>query len=113
MVVGRRGWGIPVFVAGEFLRVVTHPRLFDYPTDLEDAIAALDGLLGSGGARLLRPGPRYWGILKRAVIDGHTRGNRLFDAQIAAVCLEHGVTTILTEDRDFHRFSGLTVQTLG
>jgi predicted nucleic acid-binding protein len=35
------------------------------------------------------------------------RGNLVFDAQIAAVCLEHGATTLLTEDRDFTRFQGI------
>ena len=29
------------------------------------------------------------------------RGNLVFDAQIAAVCLEHGAATLLTEDRDW------------
>jgi predicted nucleic acid-binding protein len=28
----------------------------------------------------------------------------VFDAQIVALCLEHGVRDILTEDRDFGRF---------
>ena len=41
------------------------------------------------------------------------RGDLVFDAQIAAVCLEHGAATILTEDRDFHRFSGITVKGIG
>jgi uncharacterized protein len=93
--------------------VVTHPRLFDYPSSLEDAMASLDGLLGSPGGRLLTPGERYWAILREVVIDGHATGNLMFDAQIAAVCLEQGATAILTEDRDFRRFSGLTVRTLG
>ncbi|MEN8150330.1 MAG: PIN domain-containing protein [Planctomycetota bacterium] len=44
-----------------------------------------------------------WGVL----------GNLVFDAQIAAVCLENGARTILTEDRDFARFRRLTVRPLG
>ena len=36
----------------------------------------------------------------------------MMDAQIAAVCLEHGASTILTEDRDFRRFDGVTVRPL-
>ena len=34
------------------------------------------------------------------------------DAQIAAVCREHGVERLLTEDRDFSRFTFLDVVTL-
>jgi predicted nucleic acid-binding protein len=33
-------------------------------------------------------------------------GNLAFDAQLVAVCREHGVTELLTEDRDFSRFPG-------
>ncbi|MGH2728356.1 MAG: type II toxin-antitoxin system VapC family toxin [Actinomycetota bacterium] len=40
------------------------------------------------------------------------KGNLFIDAQIVAVCLEYGATTILTENRDFRRFSGITVQRL-
>lgn len=101
-----------MFVVGEFVRLVTHPALFEYPSSLEDALEALGGLLQSRRARLLMPGRRYWAILREVVIDGHATGNHMFDAQIAAVCLEHDVDTILTEDRDFHRFSGLTVRRL-
>ena len=36
----------------------------------------------------------------------------VFDAQIVAVCREHGVDTILTQDRDFRRFPGINVQRL-
>jgi len=113
LAVGIDPWGIPVFVIGEFVRLVTHPGLFDYPTSIEDALRAIDGLFGSDGARLLMPGSRYWSILQRVAMDGNATGNHMFDAQIAAVCLEHGATTILTEDKDFRRFTGLTVRGLG
>lgn len=102
-----------MFVVGEFVRLVTHPVLFEYPSSLEDALAALRGLLASRRARLLRPGRRYWSILQDVVIDGHATGNHMLDAQIAAVCIERGVDTILTEDRDFHRFRRLAVRRLG
>jgi predicted nucleic acid-binding protein len=42
----------------------------------------------------------------------HAAGNLVLDAQIAAVCLEHGASAIPTEDRDFNRFPGLVVRTL-
>jgi predicted nucleic acid-binding protein len=36
-------------------------------------------------------------------------GNLIHDAHIAALCLEHGVSELLTGDRDFGRFEGLRV----
>jgi len=39
-------------------------------------------------------------------------GNFVFDAQIAALCLEGGVTTLVTEDRDLDRFKNLQIERL-
>ncbi|CAN5713414.1 type II toxin-antitoxin system VapC family toxin [soil metagenome] len=111
-VAGQAAWALPLFVAGEFLRVVTHPRL-DPPTDPRTAVAALESLFESPNLQVLFPGQRYWEILKGLMIDGRVRGNLVHDAQIAALCMEHGADIILTEDRDFRSFAGLTVRPLG
>jgi uncharacterized protein len=109
---GAAAWALPVFVLGEFLRVVTHPRLLDPPSTGAQATAALDGLLEAASVQVLLPGARFWPLLREMVLDTRARGNLIHDAQIAAVCREHGVSTILTEDRDFRRFSGITVRRL-
>ena len=104
---GQVPWGIPVFCVGEFLRVVTHRRVFNPPTPLEDALSAINALLESPTVRLLMPGERYWTLLTDTASRAQTTGNLVFDAQIAAVCLEHGVEALVSEDRDFTRFQGL------
>jgi hypothetical protein len=48
-------------------------------------------------------------MFRAAVLSADARGNLVFDAQIAAVCLEHGASNLLTLDRDFARFPGITV----
>lgn len=109
---GHEAWALPVFCVGEFLRVVTHERVFDPPTPLPDALEAIESLLASPAVRLLVPGDRYLPLLRGALERSGATGNLVFDAQIAAVCLEHGATTLLTEDHDFSRFPGLSVVTL-
>lgn len=109
---GDEAWALPVFCTAEFVRVVSHARIFDSPTPPQDALAAVDALLESPSCRLLMPGPRYWALFEQAVRDSGASGNLAFDAQIVAVCLEHGARTILTEDRDFSRFPGVTVRRL-
>ena len=99
-----------MFVLGEFLRVVTHARVFRPPTQMPVALGFLDELLESPSLRLLLPGARYWAILRGIVPDAGASGNLVYDAQIAAVCLEHGASTIMTQDKDFHRFPGITVR---
>jgi len=97
-------WALPAFCIGEFVRVVTHPRIFHPVTDLEIALDFVDQVLGSPSARILLPGPSFPALLAESCRDGSARGNLAFDAQIVAVCREHGVVELLTEDRDFSRF---------
>lgn len=108
----KASWGIPVFCLGEFIRVVTHTRIFDPPTRLNVAIEALQGLHASPSLTILCPGSDYWQIYGACLLDGDARGNLAFDAQIAAVCKEHGVSALITTDRDFARFTGLRLMTL-
>jgi len=105
-------WGLPVFCIGEFVRIVTHARVLTPPSTLEEATAALTGLMTSPSLATLSPGERYWPLLQEALREGRASGNVAFDAQIVAVCREHGVSRLLTEDRDFHRFHGFQVEHL-
>jgi hypothetical protein len=99
-------WAVPVFCLGEFVRVVTHARIFKPPSALDVALEFLRQVLGSPAVRLLVPGPGYPALFAEACGDGGARGNLAFDAQLVALCREHGVNEILTEDRDFARFGG-------
>jgi hypothetical protein len=110
---GEAAWAIPVFVIGEFIRVVTNPRgPLSRPSKARDALRAVDALLSSPSVRLLTPGRRYMPLLRALIADADPKGTEVFDAQVAAVCLEHGASTILTNDRDFRGFEGMTVKTL-
>ena len=105
-------WALPVFCIGEFLRVITHPTLFDPPSPLEQGLAAIKGLVESPSLTVLNPGDRFFTFLTDIIHTADARGNLIYDAQIAAVCREHGVKDILSEDRDFKRFDGITLHTL-
>jgi toxin-antitoxin system PIN domain toxin len=109
---GNIPWCLPVFCLGEFVRVVTHRSIFEPPSSLQQALEALDGLLASPSIRLLSPASHYFELLSKTLRSAEATGNMAFDAQIAAVCREHGVRTLLTADRDFSRFVGLYVLTL-
>jgi len=90
----------------EFLRVVTHPRVFDPPTDLDAAIEDLQALLDSPSLVMLGEGPAHFTALRQAVLSGRATGNLVHDAHIAALLMENGVRDLWTADRDFSRFSG-------
>lgn len=100
-------WGLPVFCIVEFLRVVTHRRVFNPPSPLSRAMDFLDRIVASPSCRIVRPGAGFVDLLTSIARRADARGNLMFDAQIAALCLEHGINAILTNDRDFERFDHL------
>lgn len=104
LVEGGAPWALPVFCIGEFVRVVTHPRVFSPPTALDAALDFIGQVLGSPSVRILLPGRTFAESFAEACRSGAALGNLAFDAQIVALCREHGVAQILTEDRDFARF---------
>ncbi len=106
---GPEPWGLPIFCVGEFVRVVTHPRLFDPPSTLAQALAVIDRLRRSPTLRVLSPRERFFELFSSCLTTADARGNLAFDAMIAAVCLEHGARQLLTLDRDFRRFDRLEV----
>jgi toxin-antitoxin system PIN domain toxin len=107
---GARPWAIPWPCLYEFLRVVTHPRVFHPPAPLEIALADVSNLLASPSLVLLSETPRHADIMAGVLAHSGTVGNLVHDAHIAALCLEHGVSELLTGDRDFARFPGLRVE---
>ena len=107
---GEQPWALPWPCIYEFIRVVTHPRVFDPPTDLESALDDLDSLLQSPSLTLLQEGPRHPVFMQRFLRSGEAASNLAHDAHIAALIAEHGVTELWTADRDFARFLGIHVR---
>jgi toxin-antitoxin system PIN domain toxin len=104
---GWEPWGLPIFCIAEFIRVVTHPKVFDPPTSLNRALDFVTALAATPNLRLLTPGPRFLELFRRCALEADARANLVFDAQIAAVCLENGARDLWTLDRDFSRFKEL------
>ncbi|MGH7311799.1 MAG: TA system VapC family ribonuclease toxin [Candidatus Rokuibacteriota bacterium] len=104
-----RPWAIPWPCIYEFLRVVTHPRVYHPPAPLPLALADLRTILASPSLVLLSETPRHTDVMAGVLNASGVAGNLVHDAHIAALCLEHGVSELLTGDRDFSRFPGLRV----
>jgi hypothetical protein len=102
-----RPWAIPWPCIYEYLRVVTHPRLFKPPSTQAEAISRLHLLSRSPSLSFIGPGPTHLSSLVNIAEPSGAKGNLFFDVQIAALCREHGIAEILTLDRDFARFAGI------
>jgi toxin-antitoxin system PIN domain toxin len=106
---GSLPWAIPWPCVYEFLRVVTHRRIYQPPVPLELALGDLRSILASPSLLLLQETENHLDIAEKLMLDAGVSGNLVHDAHIAALCLEHGVSELLTGDRDFRRFTGLRV----
>ena len=99
-------WGIVY----EFLRVVTHPRVFRSPWSAADAWGFMEAVLAAPGFGLLVETDRHAGVVREVLGDvPHVSGNLLHDTHTAILMKEHGVRQIYTRDSDFHRFPFLEV----
>jgi hypothetical protein len=107
---GTAPWAIPWPCAHEFLAIVTHPRIYDPPTLLEQAIDQVAAWLESPSVVLLSELEGYWSELAGQLRAGRVTGARVHDARVAALCRHHGVDELWSADRDFSRFPGLTVR---
>ncbi len=104
---GDAPWALAWPCVYEFVRVVTHPRVFTPPTPLDELVEELDSLLASPSLTLLGEGPAHPAHMRRILLAGEASGNLAHDAHIAALAVEHGVRELWTADRDFARFPGL------
>ena len=111
---GLRSGPIPWFltwdIACEFLRLATHPRVCPQPWSASEEHAFLEALLRSPRARLLTPTARHAEALAVSLTGvPEARGDLLHDLHIAVLMREHGVSRIVTRDRDVHRFGFLDI----
>ena len=103
------GFWEPILVS--FLRIVTNPKIIKTPSTQLDALGFVEDLWQIPGAVKVAPAERYWSILSRLLISTNATGNRVPDAMLAAVAIEHQAT-LVTFDRDFTRFPGLHYEVL-
>ena len=107
---GTEPWGLPWPCVYEFLRVVTHPRVFHPPTSPEVAWKAVTGLLQSPSVVVLSETDAHSAVVSRLMSASRAAGNLVHDLHIAALLIEHGITTLLTLDEDFHRFPDIRAE---
>jgi len=103
-------WAIPWPCIHEFIGVVTNPRVFRTPTPLERALDDIEVWMESPSLRVIGESGAYWPHLREALVRGSVVGAVVHDARIAAICKSHGVTALLTADRDFSRFPTVAVR---
>lgn len=98
--------GLPWVVVLAFVRLTTHPRVFERPLEVDQAVAYVDEWLAQPVADVVAPGANHWPILRNLLEATGSAGNLVTDAHIAALALEQGYA-VYSADNDFRRFPGL------
>ena len=104
---GDQAYGMSDLVLSDFVRVVTHPRVFDPPSTIEQALAFVDDVRNQPNCVPVSPGPRHWSVFAKLCRTAGVKGNLVPDAYLAALAIESGSEWITT-DRDFARFAQLS-----
>jgi toxin-antitoxin system PIN domain toxin len=92
-----------------YLRIATHPRIFERPLDSRRAASVIDQLELAPSVRIVGEGKAFWAAYQAIDIGRPISGNDVPDAAIVAMMTAHGVSTIYSRDRGFRRFDGIHV----
>lgn len=93
-----------------YMRMATHPSIFNRPLAHEDAVRNVEALLATPACRVISEEEGFWDIYRKVTKEVTTRGNLVPDAHLAALLSQHGVVRLYTHDRDFRKFSFLDVR---
>jgi uncharacterized protein len=93
-----------------YLRMATHPAIFERPLTQDDAARNVDALLSVPHCRVLSEEDGFWEIYRAVTGDVPVRGNLVPDAHLASLLRQHGVVTLYTHDRNFRKFTFLEVR---
>ena len=88
----------------------THPRIFKRPSTLNDALGFCKAISEQTNASLVSPGERHGSIFESLCVQSRATGNLVQDAWFAALALESGCE-LITADRDYAKFDGLSWRT--
>ena len=103
---GRARVGLPWPSVLAFVRLCTNRRVFARPATLADAWLQVEEWLDRPCVWVPSPTDLHREALGRLLRDAAEGGNRVPDAHLAALAIEHGLT-LCTADRGFGRFRGL------
>lgn len=93
-----------------YLRIATHPAIFEQPLPPDVANANVEQLLALPHVQTAGEHDRFWPTYRKLADEADARGNLVPDAHVVALMVENGVRTIWTHDRDFRRFPDVEVR---
>lgn len=93
-----------------YMRMATHPAIFDRPLSQRDAERNVSALIDLPHVRVIGEQEGFWALYREVTTEVPARGNLVPDAHLATILRQHGVRTLYTNDRDFRKFGFIDAQ---
>ena len=103
---GQGGIALAWVVILGFIRITTHPGIFENPLPVGDALDRVEEWLTQPQVHLIHPPQAHFPTLSTLLKSLGTAGNLTTDAHLAALAIDRGLI-LHTTDADFARFPGL------
>lgn len=99
-------FAVSELVLSGFLRIVTHPKIFDPPSTLSEALEFVNAIRAQPNCAVVSANNRHWDIFQKLCQEANAKGNLIPDAYHAALAIASGCEWITT-DKGFSRYPGL------
>ena len=103
---GQEGVAMAWVVIQGFVRITTHPKIFQNPLPLADALSRVEEWLSLPHVQIVHPPQSHFQTWSYQLLNLGSAGNLTTDAHLAALAIERGLI-LHTTDADFSRFPGL------
>jgi uncharacterized protein len=97
---------LPWHTLTAFVRLTTRAVVMSQPLTVDQAVDYVEEWLSQPCATVVHPTYRHAALLRELLTEVGTGGNRVPDAHLAALAIEHGAT-LCSRDSDFAAFPGL------
>jgi toxin-antitoxin system PIN domain toxin len=94
----------------EFIAQVTNKSDPSKAMSTSKAIAQMENWLSSPGTQVIRSSDKDFKTFSRLCAESGKTGQSIFDAQVAAICIDNGVTEFVTADKGFDKFTELRIR---
>lgn len=95
--------GLPWESLNAFVRIVTHPKIYERPVAMSDAMAQVSAWLGQPNVWAPVPTDRHASYLDELVRGRNLAAGDIHDAHLAALAISHGLK-VASHDAGFARF---------
>jgi hypothetical protein len=103
---GQEGVALAWVVIQGFVRITTHPNIFQNPLPVADALERVEEWLSLPQVQIVHPPQSHFQTWSSQLLNLGSAGNLTTDAHLAALAIERGLI-LNTTDADFSRFPGL------